>query len=94
MNAIIVTRRIDSAHLDLPELLAFVGKEVEIRICEATPPPPGTPDRWKPLWEAAGKGLIDEETYWKARAIDLADSEREALMWREIHAEQDANDPC
>ena len=90
MNAIIVTRHIDSAHLELPELLAFVGKDVEIRIVERLPLPEGTPERLRPLWELAGTGLIDEEAYWKARAIDLADSERETQMWREIHAEQDA----
>ena len=41
MNAMIVTRHIDSAHLELPELLAFVGKDVEIRIVERLPLPDG-----------------------------------------------------
>ncbi len=90
MSAIIVTRRIDSTHLELPELLAFVGKDVEIRIVERLPMPDGTPERWRPLWEAAGTGIIDEEAIREFRAFDLAESERETQMWREIHAEQDA----
>jgi len=91
MNAIIVTRHIDSAHLELPELLAFVGKEVEIRIVEKTPPVNEVPDRWKPLMDAAALNVIDDEAIREFRAIDMADSEREAQMWAEIYAERDAN---
>ena len=93
MNAIIVTRHIDSAHLELPELLAFVGKDVEIRIVERLPMPEGTPERWRPLWEAAGKGLIDEEAILEFRAIDLADSERIDALWREGDGEATVNGP-
>ncbi len=93
MDAIIVTRHIDSSHLELPELLAFVGKDVEIRIVERLPFPAGTPERWRPLWELAGRNVIDEEAIREFRAFDLAEAEREAVMWKEIHAERDANDP-
>ena len=90
MNAIIVTRHIDSAHLELPELLAFVGKDVEIRIVERLPMPEGTPERLRPLWELAGRNVIDEEAIREFRAIDLADAELKERMWDEIHAERDA----
>lgn len=93
MNAIIVTRHIDSAHLELPELLAFVGKDVEIRIVERPPMPEGTPERWRPLWELAGRNVIDEDAIREFRAIDLADAERKARLWDDTHAERDANDP-
>lgn len=93
MNAIVVNRHIDSAHLELPELLAFVGKDVEIRIVERLPFPDGTPERWRPLWELAGRNVIDEEAIREVRAFDLAEAEREAEMWKQIHAERDANDP-
>lgn len=92
MNAIIVTRHIDSSHLELPELLAFVGKDVEIRIVERLPLPEGTPERLRPLWELAGRNVIDEDAIREFRAFDLAEAEREAEMWKEIHAERDAND--
>ncbi len=91
MNAIIVTRHIDSAHLELPELLAFVGKDVEIRIVEKVPQVDDTPDRWKPLMDAAARNVIDDEAIREFRAADMADSEREAKMWKEIHAEWDAD---
>ena len=90
MNAITVTRHIDSTHLELPELLAFVGKDVEIRIVERLPFPEGTPERLRPLWELAGRGAIDEEAIREFRAIDLADAVRKDELWKEVHAEWDA----
>lgn len=43
-----------------------------------------------PLWELAGRNVIDEDAIRELRAIDLADAEREAEMCKEIHAERDA----
>lgn len=93
MDAVTVTRRIDSAHLDLPELLLFVGKEVEIRVRELVPPPAGTPDRWKPLWEAAGRGLIDEDAIREMREFDIAEAQRELESWQETHNERGTDAP-
>ncbi len=52
--------------------------------------PEGTPERLRPLWELAGRNVIDEEAIREFRAIDLADAMQQDEVWKEVHAEWDA----
>jgi hypothetical protein len=69
MTVIQVTKQIDSEHLDLPELRAFIGKEVSITIEEAAPRP--SADRWQALKSVAGRDLIDPDIYRQQRAFEV-----------------------
>jgi len=75
MKSVTITRHIESALLNIPELADFIGKDVEIRIEERLPS--GIPERWKPLWEAAAAFEFDEDAYQERMQVDLEDSARD-----------------
>jgi hypothetical protein len=72
MQAIRIHRYIDSETLQLPELRALIGKEVEIVVLEepAQASATGTRD-YSALDEIAGRDVIDPEAYRENRAASM-----------------------
>ena len=68
MTAIRIVKKIESETLTLPELRSFLGQQVEITVTETAAA--AVEDRWKPLFDIAGKDLIDPEAYKEQREYD------------------------
>ncbi len=60
------------------------------KVAEVVPPPPGTPDRWKSLWYAAGRNILDEEAIAEFGAHEIAEAESDLEAWHASQAGQDA----
>jgi hypothetical protein len=73
MKSLILTRRIESAQLDIPELADFIGKDVEIRIEEQRQPRNASGRLTALLGIMNRPDLIDTEMLERQEQIDLAD---------------------
>jgi len=64
-----ITQQLQSATLNLPELLPLVGRQVEIIIREVEPAE--SDDPWAGLKALAGQDLVDPDAYKQLRELDL-----------------------
>ncbi len=71
MNAIRIRTMVRSETLHLPEIKPLVGKAVEIIVLEEPQATETSGKDWQPLFDLAGKDLIDPEAYKQLRAASL-----------------------
>jgi hypothetical protein len=71
MNTIRIRKQINSDILHLPGLLPLIGHTVEIVIQQVPQAVPAAENDWRPIFDLAGKDLIDPEAYKELRAASM-----------------------
>ena len=71
MNAIRISKRIDSETLHLPELKDLIGKKVEITLREEVDDAPVKRSRYDAFFALSGKNVVDPEAYKELRAASM-----------------------